>query len=71
MKHKLPESFTPSRTFLSPERLEEESFEDYKRRRKAGNAYVNQTRTKMFWDSYNQGTYACRPNAVQHGQGIC
>jgi hypothetical protein len=70
MKQRLPENFTPSRTFLAPERLEGESFDEYKARRKAGNDYVKHTRTKMFWDSYNQGTYVCRANTVQYGQGI-
>lgn len=65
MKQKLPETFTPSRTFLTPERLEGESYEDYKRRRKAGNDYVKHTRTKMFWDSYNNGTYVSRTGTAR------
>ena len=46
-----------ARTLLSPERLEGEIFEAYKVRRKAGNEYVKNTRTKMAWDSFSKGTY--------------
>jgi hypothetical protein len=59
-----------NRTFLQPKRIEDESYEDYMHRRKAGNDYVKNTRTKMFWDSYNKGTYFSWYNATQYGQGI-
>lgn len=46
-----------NRNFLTPERLEGETYEQYKVRRKAGNDFVKNTRTKMFWDSYYKVPY--------------
>jgi hypothetical protein len=42
----------------APERLEGESFEQYKMRRAMGNAQIKvNAKGRMFWNSQEQGTY--------------
>lgn len=50
-------SLNENRAFLTPERLEGKTYEQYKVRRKAGNDFVKHTRTEMFWDSYYKVPY--------------
>lgn len=43
---------------IKPERLDGESFEDYKLRRKINNISIKYwLRGRMFWDSSKKGTY--------------
>jgi len=53
-----PELQIESKNIFVPQRLEGESFSDYKERRLVANYKLHQmAQGKLIWDSRNQGTY--------------